>query len=104
LSQGDLVKAGSALQQVLEEDPSRAAAWCALGQVYLGMGDPDRAVDVLCRAASLEPRSTVIQFYLAWAEVRRGNEAEARAAFMRLLLLHPSPDLAQRAMAFLSQE
>ncbi|MGB0381842.1 MAG: TPR domain-containing protein [Alphaproteobacteria bacterium] len=54
----DALKMISSAENRLAKNPADARGWFALGQTYLGTGQPQKAIDAMQKAFSLEPNNT----------------------------------------------
>ncbi len=76
-SRGDLEAAEAHFSAVLEEQPENTQATYYLGQVALGLGKIDRAVDLFQRVARLSPDNPAVRLDLALALVKAGRFSDA---------------------------
>lgn len=84
---GDLKSALPLAEQAVEIDPRRSETQLTLGRILLDLGELDRAVDHLEKAASLAPDNPRAHYLLARAYARTGHDDKAereRAEFLRL--------------------
>lgn len=92
--QGDHARAMACYERVIalsEELPAGtdnlAAALCNMGGLFIGQGDPSRAVPLLERARSLlranveTPQLSYVEYHLGLARIAQGNMQEGLAAF-----------------------
>jgi cytochrome c-type biogenesis protein CcmH len=91
-SEAPFLEAVNRLQNAVKENPEDAEAWYGLGQLQVRIGEPERALSSLRRAAGLEPGEADYQAALAEALILAGGGSagpEAREAIERALALDP---------------
>ena len=81
---GQLEEAAKRFERALALDSELAPAYAALAQVYMGLGDVDKAVASGERLVELEPESAEILTLLYVAYRSRGETEKARNAFTAL--------------------
>ena len=70
-------------------EPNYGSAWYNLGLAYSAQEQPERALEALVRAESLNPLSARIPYARATILVRLGRIEEARTAAQHALELQP---------------
>lgn len=90
--------AQNACEAVVRLAPSRFDAWGNLGQVYLHLGNPEKAADSFGQALKLDPGLTSPRFYFGIAQYQAGNCKAALDQFESVVEMHPSN---RRARQFL---
>ena len=81
--EGRLDEAAEAYREILQSDPENVDGLYGLGTVLMQQKDPERAVDLLGRAAALAPHSPEIAFNYAMAIEQQGHGRPAAAAYLR---------------------
>ena len=79
--------------------PNNATSWANLGAVLLESGQVLSAIDVLQKAAALQPRMEGIRINLAVAYLRADSADAARRQFQEVLAIDPQNATAQRLIA-----
>lgn len=97
---GDRAARESLFREALRDDQENAFVWEQLG-LLLYVGDPasDEALHALSRAVELAPHADFARLFLADLQWRRGNIAEARRHYLRLVD-ERSPFIASRVGEF----
>lgn len=85
LLSGDLKKAKSLLQKVIDRDPKRVDGYLALASVALQEGDDEEGINLLQKARKLEPKGIEVLFKLAATFEAAGRKPEAMAVYKELL-------------------
>ena len=94
-NEDDTVAAMRAYVDGLGRDPADPWAWAAIGELLLASGDPEQALDPLCRAAELAPGWDTVEEAVTTALLLDGREREALEAFAeRAALGRPAPEAA----------
>ncbi len=96
---GEYEVALAAFREILAHDPTIAAAYVGIGEIYLLRQDYADAEGVLARAARLEPRNFDAQYGHGRALQMLERFAEASRAFHRALTIDPDSIDANRHMA-----
>jgi tetratricopeptide (TPR) repeat protein len=86
---GDYDGAARLYREALDADSNNADAWCMLGIVSRGLGQPDEAVRAYREALRIRPDFIEALNNLGNALVNQNKPDEARAAFERVLRLRP---------------
>jgi predicted O-linked N-acetylglucosamine transferase (SPINDLY family) len=89
LASGALIPAGELYAAILEKHPDHAEAWCRLGQVYHGLGQPDKAAGCYRRALALRPGLIEALSNLGLALLHGGNAREAVNCLREAVRLRP---------------
>lgn len=76
---GQLAKAQETIAPLLKDDPTDAGAWLLAGEFALSERNAPKAVELLERAASLQPQNTFYRARLALARLAAGGGQSARA-------------------------
>ena len=94
----DFVAAADYYSKVLEIDPSNANARTDLGTTFVERPTPDydRAISEYKKVLELEPKHEPALYYLAIANLRKGNRAEAERVRSILTELNPTSELVSR--------
>ncbi|MEO7973849.1 MAG: tetratricopeptide repeat protein [Thermoanaerobaculia bacterium] len=83
------VEARGAFELVLAAEPDDLESLVALGQIYLGSEEAEKAVEVLGRAAELRPGQPMIEALRARALAASGDPLAAEAVQRAMLAAHP---------------
>jgi tetratricopeptide (TPR) repeat protein/opacity protein-like surface antigen len=75
------------------EQPEDALAWARLSELWLMLGDRDRARETAARAAALAPNLARVQVVRGFADLAEFRTAEAKDAFTRAVALDPADPL-----------
>jgi Flp pilus assembly protein TadD len=90
---GDLPGTRAALEEATRLEPNYARAWYNLGLAINAAGEPERALESLVRAESIDSTSPEIPYARATILARLGRAEAARVAARRVLELQPgNPD------------
>lgn len=94
----DFVSAADYYSKVLEIDPSNVNARTDLGTTFVERQNPDydRAIAEYKKALELDPKHEPTLYYLAIANLRSGNRAEALRILSTLTEINPSSELVAR--------
>ncbi len=98
LLSGDLKKAKSLLQKVIDRDPQRVDGYLALASVALQEGEPEEGIALLQKARKLEPKGIEVLFKLAKTFEAAGHQQEAMAVYKELLADDSENRKAMRAL------
>jgi tetratricopeptide (TPR) repeat protein len=90
--QGDAVEAALFYQRALRHAPDHPEALHGLGVLAYQAGNPERAIDLLTRAAALAPTVDRYHYHLGLALVARQRYNAAEQAFRRATSLNPRWD------------
>jgi adenylate cyclase len=80
------------LRRALDSDPNLVDALNWLSSAVAGQGRYEEAIEILHRAARIDPLSPVINVNIAWNDARRGRTAAAEQRLRRLLEV-PDPSV-----------
>ena len=86
---GARIEARLAFELVLVAEPDDLESLVALGQIYLGENEAQRAVESLSRAAELRPGQPMIEALRARALVEAGDPQAAESVQRSMLAAHP---------------
>lgn len=86
---GQVREACTIYERVLELRPDYVPALCRLGGHLIQLGEPDRALPLLRRAAALDPRHAYTQNYLGWAMLGQGDHQSAERHLRAAIDLDP---------------
>lgn len=89
LEAGRITEAERALQRVLDADPQNGEALAALGEAALRLGDAERALELLHRAALRIPADPAIHHHLGRAHELCADFASAAEAYAAAVRLDP---------------
>jgi protein O-GlcNAc transferase len=89
LKQGQTEHAGVAFRRALAHDPENYAAHSGLGVLYHRLGDRTRALEHLCRALDVEPRSREIALLAAQLLRAEGRPGDALAVLQAASAANP---------------
>ena len=98
LLSGDLKKAKSLLQKVIERDPGRVDGYLALASVALQEGQEEEGINLLQKARKLDPKGVEVLFKLAATFESAGRQQEAMAVYKELLADDSDNRKAMRAL------
>ena len=103
---GHLDQAEMRLKQALASAPNDAYSLSILGYLKFRQEKYDDALDVLSRAAELDPRNAEIQNYLGVILSQKGMRSAAETAFRKAIQLQPNYGSAHNNLAviYLSQQ
>lgn len=101
MQQGKFAEAERAYAAVLERSPDHVEALNALAIGALRQGQQERALDMLTRAASVDPNDAVTQHHLGRAHDAIGNVLAATVAEQRAVQLRPELFVARLYLAAL---
>ena len=87
--QGELEKARTIFEGLVELNPRSAAAHAALGALYTRIGEDDRALEHLNRAIDLDPQMIAPYVNRAEVMIKRGQAEQAVADIRRAVELDP---------------
>jgi tetratricopeptide (TPR) repeat protein len=87
--EGDYQKALAYYQQAVSNDPGNPDAWYGLGHCYVGLEQPDRAIDAYHRAIEKNPQNAMIPFHLGRYLIKIGRYKQALAVFQKSIQLNP---------------
>jgi tetratricopeptide (TPR) repeat protein len=96
---GELAAAERHFRRALEIRPSLAPAWVNLGNLRLGAGDLDGAIEIYRRAEVHMTDAVEVQYGLGLALARAGRTAEALPHFEAAVRIAPQHRFAQVALA-----
>ncbi|MGH8531337.1 MAG: TonB-dependent receptor domain-containing protein [Gammaproteobacteria bacterium] len=82
------------LLTAVQQHPGDALAWARLGELWLMLGERDKAREAAGKAASLAPDLARTQLVLGFAALAEFRNREARAAFERAIALSSADPLA----------
>ena len=77
LEDKDIVKALQSFDMAIRQDPRKVENYLTLGQVYLHLKQPTRAVDTFSAAVKVAPQNPDAHYLLALAEVMDNNKEQA---------------------------
>jgi len=77
-------------QQLADASPGAAEVWWGLGLTIMNMGEFDRAIECLEKAAELEPENQRYVLDLGKHYAMLGMDEEAKATFERAVTINPS--------------
>ncbi len=89
LGTGALIPAGELYVAFLKKQPNHAEAWCRLGEVYHGLGQPDKAAGCYRRALALRPAFVEALTNLGLALLQGGSIGEAVLHLQEAVGLRP---------------
>ncbi|MBF2052761.1 MAG: tetratricopeptide repeat protein [Candidatus Sericytochromatia bacterium] len=92
------------VQQQLQQQPADARLHNELGQLYIKLNQPEKALKALLQAYQLDARQAVIAYNLGLAHQTLNQVSEARAAFKAALQLDPAYTKARLGLAQLSYQ
>ena len=100
LDRADFETARESLDEVFRDQPDHAGAWTHLGVCFLEMGQGQRALEALERAAAIVaadtgPRAAQVHYLLGVAQGVAGELDRALACFRRALELDPAHQKAE---------
>ncbi len=98
LLSGDLKKAKSLLQKVIDRDPKRVDGYLALASVALQEGREEDGISLLQKARKLDPKGIEVLFKLAATFESAGRQQEAMAVYKELLADDSDNRKAMRAL------
>jgi Flp pilus assembly protein TadD len=99
---GDLDRALTLAQRVVQQRPDSPDFNATVGRVYLQKQLPMLAIDPLERAVKLSPDNADFQFHLGTAYANAGNASKAKAALTKALAMDPTSPRAQQARELLA--
>jgi len=102
----DFVSAAEYYSKVLEIDPSNLNARTDLGTTFVERQQPDfeRAIVEYEKVLQQDPKNEPALYYLAIANLRKGNRPEAERILTKLLEISPTGELASRLKRNLDQK
>ncbi len=100
-ARGRFTEAATAYRAALACKSDFEPAWVGLGIAELQRGELESAIAALSQAATLNPNSPEIHFYLGNALDDAGKNQEAIDALQKALALHPQFEEAHLALGFL---
>ena len=83
--------------QATKRAPWVATYWLNLGVALLDRGKVDEAKTALDKSLKLNPQSQSAYFHLGQIHTKRGDDASSREAYLKVIDLNSSTDLARRA-------
>ncbi len=91
----DLKSALSETNSLLKDEPKNPYFWEILGQIYVGMAQPERGVAPYQKAVDDEPDASLLRVELASTQLATGKPALAQAALanLKVALLYESDDV-----------
>ncbi len=89
----DLDGARASMQQAVSRDPGNVLALARLSELWLSLGDLDRALDSANRAVALNPNIARTQTVLGFAHLTRIKTTQARQAFEKAISLDSADPL-----------
>ncbi len=98
LLSGDLKKARSLLQKVIDRDPKRVDGYLALASVALQEGLDQEGIELLQKARKLDPKGIEVLFKLASTFEASGRREEAMGIYKELLASDNDNRKAMRAL------
>jgi tetratricopeptide (TPR) repeat protein len=98
LLSGDLKQASARLEKALERDPSRLETHLAIASVNLQEGDAEKAIGVLLKARTKEPKSLEVLFKLGATYEEFGRNPEATKVYEDILVLDANNRKALRSL------
>lgn len=102
-NQEDFETALSLYEQVLEDEPSNAAALSGKGGSLLKLNRIPEAVEVLSEAIRQSPQEPSILYLIGFAYRKKGDEEAAADAFERFLSMVPDAEEAPRIREWIEQ-
>ena len=101
---GSFEKAGDYYEKALAADPKDVNARSDLGATFVERPSPDydRAISEFNTALGTEPAHAPSLYYLAVAQLRKGNATEAQKTLSKLEQANPNSDLVNRLRQQLS--
>jgi len=96
---GSLIVAESHFAKVLQLRPQQQISRRNLGQVYLRLGQPAKALETLQPLLAAGTRDAEVHALAGKAEVMLGNAAQAEASFKRAVALRPDNTRVRTALA-----
>lgn len=105
LAAGELAPAEALYRQILDREPGQPDALHFLGVIALQVGRHDVAIDLIGRAAALDPKNPKVHSNLGEAYRQQHRPEEAIASFGRALALQPDfPDALNNLAAALTEQ
>lgn len=89
-ARGQTQEAVALYEELAQEQPSNAAVWNNLGNLYADLGAPEEGLKALKRARSLEPHNPLIPANLGRILHSLERQDESRAMFREALRLSPA--------------
>lgn len=90
VSTGYYQRALNEVGPVMEEDPNMIEAYFVAGAAYIGLHQPDPAIDALAHALSFRPTDTQTLYNLGYAFELKGNLNEAEAWYRKVMAYEPN--------------
>ncbi len=103
LNQGKVDESIAEVRRVLEREPRSAPAYEILGAALAKKGDVEGAQEALESAVRLEPHGITALRKLGNVQLARGQRAEARATFERVLALDATDRIAHQRLGMIAQ-
>ncbi|HEX7318503.1 MAG TPA: tetratricopeptide repeat protein [Pyrinomonadaceae bacterium] len=100
----DATRAEAALRRAVELDADFVPAYMALGEIYLGLRQPDRAIDTYKRVTERRPDDFVAFRMIGLIEAGRNNLDAAAESYRRVLSIRPDEPVAANNLAALYGE
>ena len=100
IAAGQFEDARTRIQPVIDRDPTNVDAQLILGNALVGMKDLDGAVKEIEEAIKLEPGRGLTYSNLAAVKMQQGQQAEAKAAFLKAVEVDPKSIQARLALAY----
>lgn len=100
----DPARAEAALRRAVELDADYVPAYMALAEIYLGMRQPDRAIDTYKRVTERRPDDFVAFRMIGLIEAGRNNLDAASEYYRRVLSIRPDEPVAANNLAALYGE
>jgi len=91
---GEDQKAFQFFKKATEDDPTDPAAWSGLGSCYVGLNNPEEAVNAYKQAIEANPRDESAYYHLANYYGRLGRFEEAIVAFQQAIAINPQYEAA----------
>lgn len=97
--QGHYVQAAEQYRKAIELNPGFPGAYGRLGLCYTKLRQFGPAVEVLTKAAQLQPKSAIIWNNLGFAQLAAGNDVAAESSFGKAIAINPTYERARMNMA-----
>lgn len=102
-ARGDYSVATRTLRQVVDQDPSVAAAWLLMGRCYYNREDYGPAREAFERLLRLNPKSLEAQFFVAACDFYQDRLDSAEAGMKKVIEQDPEYSYAHKYLGFIHQ-